>query len=470
MNKNFAFLIIFSIYAIILAYYYNQTINKIGINEYGLLGFTTESYYQDCTENLAKYNVYSRGEYPNLEPSTYRPPFFALILSIVYKAFSINQHYCLILNNLLLLLTLLVIYKTGNLFNPNLGLLSSLLFIFEPFLLERANSIQTEILQVFLFSCSIYYATRIFYKFEFKNFNIIMFSLLFFLSTFTRTVTLYYPIIFLLVIPLLFNINKKIIPSIKIPYRRVAIIFFIINICGTLSWSFRNYLHTDNFDYIGMKGVHLGLFVAPGAYSKANEIPYTEARKIIRNKYFNNDYYNSLSKGEKQKYMTEIGKKIILNNPIGFLKHYIGQVDELFFGYPTTAILLFYSKDKMQIAEKMISDNSHTGVKGKIIVLKNLIDNGLFLYVLHIVLLKLFYILLFVGSLLGAVLIVTDKSYKYIFIGIVISSIYLYLIGIYLFSGPARLRISLLPMMVLFLSYLYYYIEPHIIKMINRSK
>ena len=66
---------------------------------------------------------------------------------------------------LFLLLTIIVIFKTGNLFNPKLGLLSALLFIAEPYLLERANSVQSEIAHVFFFSLAIYYAVKIFNKY-----------------------------------------------------------------------------------------------------------------------------------------------------------------------------------------------------------------------------------------------------------------------------------------------------------------
>ena len=459
--RKYILILLIIIQALALMYFCKLTITKIGINEDGLLGFTTEPYYQNCAKNFAMYNIYSDGNYPDIEPTNFRPPLFPFLLSIVYKIFSVNEVYGFIFNNIFLLLTTIIIYKTGNLFNQKLGLLSALLFIAEPYLLERANSIQTEISHIFFFSLALYYAVKIFYKNDISNKNIILFSLLFFLSTFTRIVTFYYPIIFLIIMILIYRMQINLSMKHNLDLKKIAIIFLIINSLGTMAWSARNYIHTGNSKFAGMTGIHIGLFVAPGAYSQANNIDYSEARKIIRNKYFDNDYFRSLGSSDQQIYLTSIGKKIILDNPIGFIKWYIIQSKQLFLGYPVSAMLLFYSKEKIKKVESIMLNSPSGGIKNKLSILRNIYEEGMIFYISHMIFFKLFYFALFLSSVCGSILMVTDKSNNYQLIGIIISSIYYYLIGIYLFSAPARLRISLLPMMVLFSSYFLFYIKSY---------
>ena len=450
------------IQTLVLIYYCNQTVTKIGINEHGLLGYTTEAYYQNCAKNMALYNVYSEGNYPDIKPTNFRPPLFPFLLSIVYKIFSVNEVYGIIFNNILLLLTIIVIYKTGNLFNPKLGLLSALLFVAEPYLLERANSVQSEISHIFFFSLSLYFSVKIFYLNEDSTKNVILFSLLFFLSTFVRTVTLYYPIILLIFLLLVYKMPTFFVINEGLNLKKIGIIFLSVNLLGTMAWSTRNYIHTDNFDYTGMKGIHLGLFVAPGAYAEENNLDYSEARKIIRNKYFNDDHFHSLNFGEKQKYMSSVGKKIIFNNPIGFIKHYFKQTYSLFFGYPISAILLFYSKEKMVYVEEIMK-NPSSGIKGKLSILRDFFNNDLKFYSFHIVLFKAFYVFFLFSSLVGSLLMVLQKKSKNNrLIGFFIGSVFYYLIAIYLFNAGPRLRISLLPIMVIFTSHFLFYTKSYI--------
>ena len=138
-------------------YYYNQTIEKVGVNEHGLLGYTTEIYYHNCAKNIAIYGIHSDGEYPEISPTNYMPPLFSFFYLIFYKIFSVNEKYGLILNNILLFLTTIIIFRTSRLFNSKLGLLSVLLFVAEPYLLERANSVQSEISYIFLLIISLFF-------------------------------------------------------------------------------------------------------------------------------------------------------------------------------------------------------------------------------------------------------------------------------------------------------------------------
>jgi len=463
MNKIFMCLIIFQLATQI--YYYNQTIEKIGVNEHGLLGYTTEAYYHNCAKNMALYGIHSDGEYPEIKPTNYRPPLFSFLISIIYKIFSVNEVHGLIFNNILLLLTTIIIFKIGNLFNPQIGLLSAILFVAEPYLLERANSIQSEIPHIFFFSFALYFSIKIFYLNKDSNKNIILFSLLFFLSTFVRTVTLYYPIIFLMFLIMIYRMQTYFIKDHQLNFKKIGLIFILINLFGTMAWSTRNYIHTDNFDYTGMKGIHLGLFVAPGVYAAENNIDYAAARKIIRNKYFNDEKFYSLDIGDQQKYLASVGKKIIIENPIGFLKHYFGRSFRLlFFGYPTSAMLPFYSKEKMIYAENIMKKLS-SSFSAKLSILGDLFSNGFKFYTLHIVFFKIFYVLFLLSSLAGSLLMVFQKtSTNDRLIGLFIGSIFYYLIAIYLFNAGPRLRIGLLPIMVIFSSQYLIYLKSYFIQ------
>tara|TARA_Y100001970_G_C14204109_1_gene842871 strand:- start:796 stop:2199 length:1404 start_codon:yes stop_codon:yes gene_type:complete len=464
-TKNLPIILIF-FQAAILVYFFNQSINKIGVNEHGFIGFTTEAFNQKCAENLAKYNTYSDNNYPNIQPTNFRPPLFPFLLAVIYKIFSVNEIYGLILNNVLLLITTIVIYKTGEIFNKKIGFFSALLFMAEPYLIERANSIQTEISHIFFLSLSLYFAVRIFYKNEISSKNIFLFSSLFFLSTFTRTVTLYYPIVFVIIMIFIYKIQNRLSLINKFQLKKIIMIFLTINLVGTMSWSIRNYIYTGNYGFSGMTGVHFGLFVAPGVYSQANSIKYSEARNLIRKKYFNSENFHSMNSSEQQDYLTSIGKKIILENPIGFIKWYCIQAKQLFLGYPVSIMLLFYPKDKIQKAESIMRDSPSDDIKSKLLILKNLYDEGFIFYIIHMVFYKIFYLILLIASVIGSIFMISDSSNNRL-IGLVIASVFYYLIGIYLFSAPARLRISLLPMMVLFSSYFFIHIKSYFYRKIK---
>ena len=467
---NIPFVVLIILQLLLQVYYYNQTIEKVGVNEHGLLGYTTEIYYHNCAKNIAIYGIHSDGEYPEISPTNYRPPLFSFLLSIFYKIFSVNEKYGLILNNILLFLTTIIIFRTSRLFNSKLGLLSVLLFVAEPYLLERANSVQSEISHIFFFSLSLYFSIQIFYLNQDSTKNIFMFSLLFFLSTFVRTVTLYYPIVFVIFLLFAFQMPKFFAINNGPDLKKIAIIFLSINLFGTMAWSTRNYIHTGNFDYTGMKGIHLGLFVAPGVYAAENNIDYADARKIIRNKYFNDENFHSLDIGDQQKYLASVGKKIILENPIGFLKHYFGRSFRLlFFGYPVSSMLPFYSKEKMVYAESIMK-NSPSGVSNKLSILGNLFSDGFKFYTFHIVFFKIFYVFFLLSSFAGSLLMVLQKAFMNgRLVGLFIASIFYYLIAIYLFNAGPRLRIGLLPLMVIFSSHFLIYIKFYFMNKISRA-
>ena len=76
-------------------------------------GFRTENFYHPITQNLISYGSYALGEPPTLEPSTFRPPFYAFVLSLVYRIFGAQEIVGVVMNNVFLTATLVLVYLIG---------------------------------------------------------------------------------------------------------------------------------------------------------------------------------------------------------------------------------------------------------------------------------------------------------------------------------------------------------------------
>ena len=155
--ENQIFLVLIVIQLITQFYFYNRTISQIGINEHGLLGFTTEYHYENVAFNYFTYNQLASGEYPNLTPETYRAPLWPFILSNAYKIFGFDMKIGLIINNIFLFICSIILFLIGKKISKYSGILCSLIFFLDPILIERANSNQSEIPYILLFTICIYF-------------------------------------------------------------------------------------------------------------------------------------------------------------------------------------------------------------------------------------------------------------------------------------------------------------------------
>ena len=90
-------------------------------------------------------------------------------------------------------------------------------------------------------------------------------------------------------------------------------------------WQIRNHSITGNYDYAGMKSIHLFSFWAPDVIAKRDNISMEDAKKSLFDKVNKDPKYLEIDNmvkdgdlfalGEKQKYLNNAGLAIIKENP-----------------------------------------------------------------------------------------------------------------------------------------------------------
>ncbi|MEW6620523.1 MAG: glycosyltransferase family 39 protein [bacterium] len=189
-------------------------------------------------------NGYGYSLYPGV-PTSYRPPLYQFFLAGIYFCFGHSYAVVRIIQSLIGALTCLITYFMGKeLFNKNIGMLSSLLLVFYPSAIYFCGQIYTEGIFIFLLTISMFYAIKVYKKPSLKN--QIICGILIGLSILTRPILLpFLPFIFIWCI-LIFKQKKVAIMNFSI------ITLFILL---TLSpWTIRNYIVHHRFVPIATLG------------------------------------------------------------------------------------------------------------------------------------------------------------------------------------------------------------------------
>jgi len=437
-NRLDLLFISFLIFVVIIQIYFFKRVQY----HHSPKGFTTES-FENLSKNLAIYNTYSDGQYPDLPLFTFRPPMHPFLLSLCYRLTGNFYYSGMIFHNLLFILSIIIIYLTGKRFNPLVGFIASLLLFIDPISIIQSNSCQSEIPFMFFLTLSIYFLV-VFIQTKKIKYSI-LFSICFTLSNFVRTVTLYFPFFFILLICFGYILFLK---QNKLFNLKFLIIFLLIFSIPTFSWMYRNYKASGNSDFACMKAVHLYNFIAAKVYADKMGINREEARKILDKKYFNNEY-NKLSDGDKEKYKIKIAKKIILDNPKEFLKNYIKSYFMLFFSYPVEFFALQYDKETYQELMKMVGQKVYT-MKERFDKIKKLISNKHMSYFVYTIFIKFYYVIIMFLSFIG-LFYMSFKSLKTENkqIGLFLLFLFVYIILISCTWATGRLRIQILPIMSL---------------------
>ena len=395
--ENQMFFVLIIIQLIIQIYFYNRTISQIGINEHGLLGFTTEYHYENVAFNYFAYNQFASGEYPNITTSTYRAPLWPFILSSAYKIFGYDMKIGLIINNIFLFICSIILFLIGKKISRYSGILCVIIFFLDPILIERANSNQSEISYLFLITICIYFLFLSFID-TFKIKYFIIFSVFFALSTFTRPVTLYATYAFAAV-----SICYYLFKGLKNKTLLYAIIIFIaINIIPIEIWKMRNASISGNNDFVGMKTVHVFNFLAPRALATTLGVDDQIASDLMHDRFIiNNKHYEALqNETERNKYKQNVATKVLIENIPGFTKHYFKQVPRLFLSFPIKVPALLYSEEDKRKIYKILKTRT-LNIKGKLIKLIDLFNNGFIFYLFYAISIKIFYLLNAFLSLIG---------------------------------------------------------------------
>ena len=441
------FLLVWVITVLIQFHYFRQVQVHLSENSVGLVGFTTETDYGNLSKNLFHHNVYKNGEYPNLVAEKKRPPFYPFMLSMWYRLFGDDQFSGIVFNNVLLSLTIIFVFLMGRLINSSVGIISAIIIICDPMTIQRANSIQSEVPFMFVFTISIF-LLLLYFVVRPKLTYAIAFSFVFFLSTFTRAVTLYFPYL----IPIIFLIFAI---SLKDGYKKhlnFILIFFLVN--STLSglWMYRNYTVSGLSYFTGMKDIHAYNYLAvvsTGAKKyHSGQVSRKELKKALDTKYLDNDNYRGLSGVDKYHYRISVAKKVIIDNWKGFTYHFFYGFGNFFVGYSGSLYWLNYPP------EKYAKRQEFSQIKDQGDRLKSLWNKGYWDYLL--------YSAVTIGFLYMNVIFTIGGFYNFLFVnqdkrkkrfGIFIFILFCYIVFMSCTWGISRFRLQINPIMALTSSY-----------------
>ena len=417
-------------------------------------GLTTEHYYSPLAQNLLHDGTYGFGDPPDIERSTKRPPFYSVVLAGIYGVFGENEAFALAFNNIVLFLTIIVVYLIGRTFSPKIGLLASLLFVIDPVGVINANKNQASVLYGFLFA--------LFFLVTLRNFTpavtlrrTAVSSLLLGLATLTRAVSLY---LGLLVIASSFVVHRWLIR--RMPVRRLAglmAVFFVIQAAIIGGWMVRNYYVSGNPEFAGMTAVHLYSFFVPLVLSRETGVNHEEVKAQLASELEKDEEYLKLSRdGEKERYRIRKSVGIILDHPVSTFMVVLRQIPVVFLNYPQNAATLFLGEERRgsvteYLAEYSRGKSSRLDVSGYVGLFRRYVDNGLGLVLMHGILYKLYYLIFMVSGAVGLLLLLRDRIQRPTAVFYLVVITYLVLVSS---TWPtARLRAPILPIYAVVAAY-----------------
>jgi len=429
-------------------------------------GLTTESFYSPLAYNILHHGVYGFGDPPDIEASTFRPPFYSLWLAGLYGVLGENERFALLLNNVFLFLTVIVVMLIGRQVGATLqdsggyalGSLAALLFFFDPINIVIVNKNNSDTLFMLLFSLFFLLTIKCFSPKVTLN-RMVGCSLLLVLCTFTRAVTLY--LWFPLAIAL-FLVHYVYIKSLTVMRLTVLVVaFIIIQLLGIGGWMMRNYSVSGNSDFAGMKAVHLMNFYAPLVLAHAENLGVEEAKEKIVRQVQTTNGYQLLTQGDRQKLHKKKAMEIIKANPFSAGQVIMLNIPVLFVNYPVKAITIFFSEEKAKaffeyLALYVEKKASRLDVSGYPDLIRYLMNNGMFVLLAHAVVFKIYLLLLMLGGLLGVIHLVLNRQARpfAIYIAIVIG----YMILVSSLWAHARPRMAFMPIVAVSASYFWIFI------------
>ena len=342
-------------------------------------GLTTEHYYSPLAINLLHHGTYGFGEYPDIQKTTKRPPFYSVVLAGVYGLFGEDERYGLVLNNIFLWLTIIVAYLIGRTLGPGIGLIAALLYALDPVGLINANNSQAGALYGLLFALFFLVTLRTFTSSVTLRRSLLS-SLLLGLATFTRAATLYFGVPLVLAF---FVAHRWFIRRVSLP-RLIVLILALFSVQALIigAWMTRNNTVSGNSDFAGMTVVHLYSYYVPLVIAKKEGIRYEEARARLADELASDREYLSIERGgDKQQYVVRKSIGLIIRNPISAALVILEQIPVVFLNYPQDAASIFLSEERRETIEALLSERvrrktSRLDISGYGDIFRQYVDNG----------------------------------------------------------------------------------------------
>ena len=417
-------------------------------------GLTTEHFYSPLALNLLHHGVYGTGEYPDIESTTKRPPFYSIVLAGAYGIFGENERVGLLLSNLFLWLTIIVVYLIGRHLSPTVGLVAALLFVLDPVGVINANKNQAGTLYGLLIALFMLEAVKAFTSSVTLR-GTLASSLLLGLATFTRVSSLYlgFPLVLAF-----FAVHRWVIGHLKLS-RILLLTLALFSIQAVIigGWMVRNNSVSGSPEFAGMSSIHLYNYYVPLVIAKTQGIRYEEARTNLAEELSIDTTYQSIeSGGERGSYIVQKSLGLILENPVSAALVLLEQAPLVFLNYPQNAASLFLSDEKRDSLGAYLSDyvrtkSSRLDLSGYPQLAEHYISGGYGLLLLHGIVYKLFYLLFMIIGVAGIVLLIRRRETRAQ--GILYLVVIAYTMLVFSTWPSGRLRLGLLPMYSVVASY-----------------
>jgi 4-amino-4-deoxy-L-arabinose transferase-like glycosyltransferase len=418
-------------------------------------GFRTENMYHILAQNLMSYGSYALGEPPALEPSTFRPPLYAFVLSLAYLIFGAQEIVGVVMNNVFLTATLVLVYLIGRRINPGIGLLAVVLLMLDTIFLAQANRNQSDLLFCFLLTLSTWCFLNSFSARRHAVWLIIgCFALA--LAVFTRAAAMY------LWLPV--SISLIIAFWQRLPVRHIVMFVaavIIIQGAFVVPWMMRNHALTGNSDYAGMKGFHLTSFWAPLLVGKRLGVSPLKAKKMISdNTQSDPALPNSEDQGRYEAYMVARGQQLILDNAAYILPVLLDNIPRMFLSYASEPLVVFLSPQRFDAwqgidkrLDKISFGTSPWDVERRIALLRTFWDDGLISVLGYGFIVKFVNSVIFVMAFVGIWLMVRGGSRQWRDTAWFIFLVYGCIALISLLATQGRFRVPVMPAFALTASF-----------------
>ena len=325
--------------------------------------------------NFIQKGVYSRQDRPPYKPDILRTPVYPVLAGIILTyakqiwALYFVQILCTILSAIFIYL---ITYNITS--NVILSILPSVLFLVDPLTISLNFQAMSESVFLLIFLGSIYCFLRAFRMENNLNKNriyIIVASTLLSLSILTRPAALYFPLVLLPFMIVKFRCNiKKMLINLALTY---GILFLLI-----CPWYIRNYKTYGLLKISNAASINLLHFAAAGVYQLKYKISRNEAESMIIKKYnvpslseMNNFWLSKMPVNIMDELATKAGLKIILDNPVLFLRATLIGITKAFISHNAADFAYIFNshyvrpglrsiiKKQPQVAVKRLLENEY---------------------------------------------------------------------------------------------------------------
>lgn len=398
--------------ALLLLYLTFQVFCTINVLGYFPDGFGTENFYHPIALNLLQFGEYALGEYPDLRPSTFRPPLYSLVLAGLYGLFGPSEVVGIVFNNLLLAALMIMVFLLGRRIHGVVGLIAVVLLMLDPVGLAQSNRNQSDLLFAALITLSLLLAWNVLLR-PLKYRWVALAALALSLATFTRAAGMYLWIP--LVISLVWAHWRK-----ESVTRLVAAVVLVaaIHAAFTLPWMMRNNAIVGSFDFAGMKGWHLVSFLAPLVIAKRDGIEPQQAKQKIWDDIRADPRRPADDDvGAQQDYLSALGSKLVFENWPHLLLVLPDNVPKLFLSYPSEPLAVFLTQDNFKAWHELDRVRHLTsygvdtwGIQRRIDQVRYYLEHGLLGILGYGLFLKMLNALVLVLGFVGLVLMWRAKS------------------------------------------------------------